>query len=51
MGHTLGLQMFPGAAQIFQDLFIPRPGHLESWGPHSSENVPDTKVLEADTED
>lgn len=41
--------MFPGATQIFQDLFIPTSGHLDSWGPHSTETVLDTKAWGADT--
>ena len=36
--------MFPEATQIFQDLFIPTPGHLDSWEPHSTETVLDTKA-------
>lgn len=32
-GGTHSWPMFPGAAQIFQDRFIPRPSHLGSRGP------------------
>lgn len=41
MGHSPVLQMFPEATQILQDLF--RPNDLDSWEPHSSDTVPDTK--------